>query len=118
MSNAARIAAKVETTTYTLIWGFLMNQSHQHSEKFTGPEGCKACWARVQAVMNKRGCPRNYGPSHPVCLLQVYSTEADGTRRRANFMAQMAGSPTIKWTDEHGQGWTCDSAGILGASCG
>ncbi len=115
MSN---VAAKAETTTYTLIWGFLMNQSHENREAFAGPEGRKACWARVQEIMSLRGCPRNYGPSHPVCLLHVYSTEADGTRRRAAFYPYVAGSEFIQWTDVHGQGWGVDNCGLLGASCG
>ncbi len=112
------VAAKAETTTYSLIWGFLMNQSHENREAFAGPEGRKACWARVQEIMSLRGCPRNHGPSHPVCLLHVYSTEADGTRRRAAFHPHVAGSKFIQWTDAHGQGWAVDNCGLLGASCG
>jgi hypothetical protein len=72
----------------------------------------------VQEIMSKRGCPRNYGPSHPVCLLQVYSTEADGTRRRADFKPHVPGSKFIQWTDAHGQGWAVDNCGLLDVSCG
>jgi hypothetical protein len=116
MSNAAVTAT--ESTKYTLIWGFLMNQSHQNTERFEGDAGRAACWERVQAVMSLRGCPRNYGPSHPVCLLQVYTTEADGTRTRSDFKPHTAGSRFIKWTDAHGQGWAVDVSNFNGASCG
>lgn len=94
-----------------------MNQSHQNTERFEGAEGRKAAWGRVQEIMSLRGCPRNYGPSHPVCLLQVYSTAPDGTRRCASFKPHVDGSRFIQWRDAHGQGWAVD-AYELGTSCG
>jgi hypothetical protein len=112
MSNAT------PQTKYTLVWGFLMNQSHQVSEKFEGAEGRKAAWARVQEIMSKRGCPRNYGPSHPVCLLQVYSAAPDGSRRCASFKPHVEGSRFIQWTDSHGQGWAVDEYGLSRESFG
>jgi hypothetical protein len=108
----------MNTTQYTLVWGFYSNSNMLTRETFADR---KACMARVLELQSLRCTPYVGSPERKMlAVLEVYgpSREMPGLRAKTRFSPHTAGSKFIRWTDAHGQGWASSTANLSGESFG